>query len=302
MEIVSFDKYKKFNRRVKYFFKEYFDEKFYEDIVIDNCVWKLKYGPFFKYECYSEYIGSHILDILGVPVHNTIMGTYQYNDVILPVVACKDVTLDRFLNFDEISDLTARDLNDRKFLLSDNELEKALFIIEHQNLIDVQQFKQRFLQMVFADIFISNPDRHWNNFGAFVSDNHHAWLSPLFDNGDCLYSMKISHNVNFINEVLEKINSNKYLPGQSFYGMENILYRLSVLNDDTFKATLLWIIDVIQEKKSLIEDMVDDISLISDSDRLFYKTLLLANYKFLCSLERKIPNGLRFVGNQVVWR
>ena len=40
--------------------------------------------------CISEYLGSHIFEIVGIPVQETLLGTYTVNGKQKVVVACKD--------------------------------------------------------------------------------------------------------------------------------------------------------------------------------------------------------------------
>lgn len=42
--------------------------------------------------CISEYIGCHIFESIGIPVQETILGTYTRNEKQKIVVACKDFT------------------------------------------------------------------------------------------------------------------------------------------------------------------------------------------------------------------
>ena len=42
--------------------------------------------------CVSEYLGSHIFKIVGIPVQGTLLGTYTVNGKQKVVVACKDFT------------------------------------------------------------------------------------------------------------------------------------------------------------------------------------------------------------------
>ena len=51
--------------------------------------------------CLSEYLCCHIFDMLGIPVQQTILGTYSVNGKEKIVCACKDFTSDtvRFFDF-----------------------------------------------------------------------------------------------------------------------------------------------------------------------------------------------------------
>lgn len=42
--------------------------------------------------CISEYLGSHIFEIVGIPVQKTMLGTFKKNGKEKIVVACKDFT------------------------------------------------------------------------------------------------------------------------------------------------------------------------------------------------------------------
>lgn len=285
MEIVDFSRYKKFNRQIKYFYQDDLDVKIYEDVEYDNCIWKLKYGPQYKYECFSEYIGSHIFDILGMPVHDTLLGICEYDNMIMPVVACKDFTTDRFLRFDEMVNLSVRGLQERKKPLLENELEKIIFWFENQNVIDSQKLLKSFYKMILIDTFIGNADRNWENFGVLVNDDKQARFAPVFDNGDCLYSVELNRDVNFMKKILTNIYANNNAVCKNFYGFENILYRLISLKDNLLKDALCWATDTIQEKKILIEKMIDDILLLEDNEKEFYKILLEVNHNFLDSVR-----------------
>ncbi|MCQ2361574.1 MAG: hypothetical protein MJ048_00885 [Acidaminococcaceae bacterium] len=282
MDIVDFSKFRKFNRYVKYTNYEF---KFFEDLIYDNCIWKLKYSPSFQYECYSEYIGSHIFDILGMQSQETLLGTCQYGGKRIPVVACKDFTTDRFLKFIDLVEMIGSQSKKEKNL--SHPLEDTIFFIKSQTMVDSEVFLKYFYKIIFIDLYIDNPDRIWRNFGFFIKDNEHTAIAPVFDNGDCLYSVELSHDINFIYSVLSKIQLNNYSPRSDFYGTEKILYRLNFLQDDLLKEALCWVVDAVNERKHLIENMIEDISLISEREKEFYKILLTANHKFLSSLRKE---------------
>ena len=44
--------------------------------------------------CVSEYLGSHIFEIIGIPVQETLLGTFMKNGREKVVVACRDFTTD----------------------------------------------------------------------------------------------------------------------------------------------------------------------------------------------------------------
>ena len=84
--------------------------------------------------CISEYLGSHIFEIIGIPVQKTILGTYHINGKKNVVVACKDFTS---------HDTVIRDFASLKNTLVDSghsgygtELSEILEAIEEQAVVE----------------------------------------------------------------------------------------------------------------------------------------------------------------------
>ena len=69
-------------------------------ILYNGSVYMLKFPPVpsinkemsYANSCISEYIGCHIFESVGIPVQETILGTYTRNGKQKIVVACKDFT------------------------------------------------------------------------------------------------------------------------------------------------------------------------------------------------------------------
>ena len=57
-----------------------------------------------SYGAYSEYVSSHIFEFLDVDVHQTLLGTYLYNNKPELAVACLDFEKND-LEFSEFSDI-----------------------------------------------------------------------------------------------------------------------------------------------------------------------------------------------------
>ena len=51
---------------------------------------KLNPNLHYSNSCISEYIGSHIFEIIGMDVQKTLLGEYKYHDKKYLVVACED--------------------------------------------------------------------------------------------------------------------------------------------------------------------------------------------------------------------
>lgn len=69
-------------------------------VVYNGEQYMLKFPPFptinkgisYTNSCISEYIGCKIFESVGIPVQETILGTYTNNGKTKIVVACKDFT------------------------------------------------------------------------------------------------------------------------------------------------------------------------------------------------------------------
>ena len=136
--------------------------------------------------CISEYLGSHIFELAGIPVQKTLLGTYTRNEKEKVVVACRDFTSPNVVLQDFAS------LKNTIIGSSSNgygtELEDILETIEEQLIMDPKLLRERFWDMFIVDALIGNWDRHNGNWG-FLYDQatDEMTLAPVFDCGSCLY-------------------------------------------------------------------------------------------------------------------
>ena len=173
-------------------------------IIIDNEKWFLKYPKSTKsmdvlelsYTTtpLSEYIGSHIYEVIGLPVHETKLGVANGK----VVVACKD-----FLNssevivdynsikneYDEYIEKAIESLSSSSSN-SNNNLEEVLLIMENNSYFQmIPELKQRFWDMFIVDALINNNDRNEGNWGLILDrETSHLRIAPVFDNGAAFYN------------------------------------------------------------------------------------------------------------------
>lgn len=154
----------------------------------------------------SEYIGSHIYQILGYPVHETKLGTKD-NKL---VVACKDFTDShvRLQEFREIKNYYNKEL---EAILEDTVTDSnsvgstSLHAVKaHLNynslLYMIDGMSERFWDCVLIDGLINNNDRNSGNWGILRYSDGSLALAPVFDNG-ASFSTKISDEK--INDMLK---------------------------------------------------------------------------------------------------
>lgn len=162
-------------------------------VVYNGEQYMLKFPPFptinkgisYTNSCISEYIGCKIFESVGIPVQETILGTYTSNGKTKIVVACKDFTK---------PGITIQDFASLKNRIIDSErngygtdLADILSTIEAQTSIDSELLKTRFWDMFIVDALIGIWDRHNGNWGFLYNANtDEVSLAPVFDCGSSL--------------------------------------------------------------------------------------------------------------------
>ncbi|MDY5584328.1 MAG: hypothetical protein SPG61_00860, partial [Arcanobacterium sp.] len=143
----------------------------------------------------SEYLGSLIYASLGLPVHETVLGTYGRK----VVVACKDFTFvngveaSKIIPFHEIKNsFMSEDISAYSGTGSQTLLEEVLAAIYHDSVLAQQEgVVERFWDMFVIDAFIGNNDRNNGNWGLLKSfQDGSLTLAPVFDNGNSFFSKR----------------------------------------------------------------------------------------------------------------
>lgn len=159
-----------------------------------------------------EYIGSKIYEIVGLPVHNTILGI-RSNKI---VVACEDFLQDgdRLYEFDKIKvtfephflDSNGNETNGVGVDL----YEIMMTIQEHPFLQDVQGVKEHFWNMFIMDALIGNTDRNNSNWGIILRKDGSKDIAPVYDNGNCLNSKWDDEKMRIVMNDTDKMEAEAY--------------------------------------------------------------------------------------------
>lgn len=179
-----------------------------EGIIYNDSLWIVKYpknithlketeDKVYSSSSISEYLGSHIFSILGIPVHDTILG-YR-NDKV--VVACKDFlqSNDILLEIRTLKNLSNRffeDMFDRPFGPTGSthivDLEELLLHLQYNPILSgLRSIHERFVIQAIVDILINNNDRNNGNWGLIrymLGDKYVDVPAPVFDNGSSFSS------------------------------------------------------------------------------------------------------------------
>lgn len=225
--------------------------------------------------CISEYIGSHILNIIGITAQETLLGKFTVRDKEKIVVACKDFTS---------LGITLQDFASLKNQIIDSEhngygteLKDIIYTIENQSAIDPVELMEHFWNLFIADAFIGNFDRHNGNWGFLYNEQTDKMsIAPVFDCGSCLYPQASEETITKILSKEEEINNRIFvfptcaiqIDGKKINYFDFIS---SLKNDDCNKALkrIAPKIDMVA-----IEQMINDMPCITELQKQFYITML----------------------------
>ena len=139
----------------------------------------------------SEYLGSHIFGLAGIPVQETLLGTYDGK----VVVACKDF-LECQPNAAELVLVEFKKLENSYLASSTAGGRTPLYdnlvgvFSKHESLGDLRaEAEDRYWQTFVMDALIGNFDRHAGNWGYVLNkaENRIVDLAPVYDCGSSLY-------------------------------------------------------------------------------------------------------------------
>ena len=242
-----------------------------------------------------EYIGSQIYKILEIPVHNTILGTR--NGKI--VVACEDFLQpgEQLYEFDKIKvtfeprfhDSNGNETNGTGVDLYEIEMTMQ----QHPFLQNIPDLKERFWDMFVVDALIGNGDRNNTNWGVIVKNDGSKELAPVYDNGNCLNSKWDDKKMVEIMSEQQSIEAEAYKGRRCIFETEGrrinpYSYIMNMNKIDCNKA-LVRVADKLQPKMVEIQEMINNISVISDVQKDFYKTIIsLRNEKVIIPTVDKL--------------
>ena len=224
----------------------------------------------------SEYLGSHIFELLGFNVQDTYLGYYNNEEV----VACKNF-IDNEFQFVPFNDVGESSLEQDKEVYQYSYEDIMQMLRDNIKLTNVEETIDMFWEMYIVDALIGNFDRHGSNWG-FLKKNNKYILAPVFDNGSCLYpSLTDEYEMTKIMESQELTEQRIYkfptsqvkLNGQksSYYEVIN-----SLAYPECNKA-LITVFERYSEDK--INTLIDETPFLNDTQRKFYKYILKQRFE-----------------------
>lgn len=154
----------------------------------------------------SEYIGSHIYQILGYDVHKTILGVCYDGKRYKVVCACKDFINDSkneiLIPYTALRNDTNEIIMDRNEdnIVSASNLNEIIFQLDNNTALStIPNAKDRFWDVVVIDYLINNNDRNEDNWGVIKNIKENSYkLAPIYDCGNCFYSKTDDNRISLI--------------------------------------------------------------------------------------------------------
>ena len=225
----------------------------------------------------SEYIGSHIMQSLGLESQNTLLGLWNGQ----VVVACEDFRK------------TGQELHEFSWYMQ-NVIPKSQIgrIPTYDQLYEVfeecvflQPIKQdaieRYWDIIIGDALLGNFDRHKDNFGFLVNGYGDIQLAPVYDCGSCLYPSLSEENFSFILESQEEVEKRIYqfpkiaLNRNQNKNKENKFGYLELLSSNFDVECTKALLGLYQQiDMDEVCSIIENTPFISDTRKQFYEIML----------------------------
>ncbi len=135
---------------------------------------------------FSEYVGCHIFESVGIPVQKTYLAKYKHNGKEIIVVSCRDFRNDGIslfpMKYIYSKDIFSSSNNKRKITIS-----KVYDLIHGLNdpNLEIETIKH-FWRVFVIDYLIANYDRHLENWGMAKTADGTRIPAPVYDCGSSL--------------------------------------------------------------------------------------------------------------------
>lgn len=262
------------------------------ELIIDGFRYIMKYQKNSEigltYNHVSEYLGSHVFALLGIPVQETFLGTYQDRNVVLMKHFCGPG--ERLVPFNDIGESTLEQ-DKELYQYSYRDIEQMLR--DNTKSTNITETIHRFWDMFIVDALNGNFDRHGGNWG-FIRKESRYRIAPVYDNGSCMYPrLNTDTALTDILQDTDEINRRIYtfptshikLDGRksSYY---DIIHSLRFAECNAALMRIVPRIDLMQ-----IHALIDTIEDISDTRKRFYKTMYEERYrKILLTAYEKLTD------------
>lgn len=229
--------------------------------------------------CISEYLGSHIFNMLGIKAQDTLLGTFMVSGKVKVVCACRDFTADGSVFYDFCS--IKNTIIDSEHNGNGTELDDIMESIEKQTFVNPKMLSDYFWDVFVVDALLGNFDRHNGNWGFLVNrDTGACEIAPVFDCGSCLLPQADEKVMKLVIENEAELNTRVYNFPTSAVKLNNQkinYYKFieSMENEDLNEAIQRIVPKVDMDE---ISALIDNTPYISVTQKQFYKTYIGARF------------------------
>lgn len=285
------DKFYDFNE-YKEGFKRYGGSDKKETIIIEDKRFMLKYNNLIKESqqneftsdsrnnVFSEYIACHIIQSMGLPVQNTLIGERKGHIV----VACEDFCTEgsELNEFEKYGNSIDLDFEECRY----PEVKDVIDVIRRNKQMDPTIIEKRFWDTFCVDALLGNFDRHTGNWGYLFNDKTQEFnVAPIYDCGACLYPMLNDKGMEDVLKNEDKINERIYkYPKAAFLDKgEKLDYYTFMTDKNVYKAYPLLNKAVIDMSKTIdfnkIKEIIENTPKLSETRRDFYQRMISERYE-----------------------
>ncbi len=224
----------------------------------------------------SEYLGSHVFELLEIPVQDTYLGTYKGRNIVLLKHFCKDGEI--LIHFNGVGESSLEE-DKEMYQYSYDDIQRMLN--DNKKSTNVKETVDRFWDMFIVDAFNGNFDRHGGNWGFIKKDNKYK-IAPVYDNGSSMYpKLNTDEKIKAVLESVEEINERIFKFPTSHVkidGRKSSYYEvINSLQFEECNKALLRIFPRIKFED--IDKLIDSIECINDLRKQFYKRMYRERYE-----------------------
>lgn len=232
-----------------------------------------------------EYIGSKIYKMVGLPVHNTILGI-RSNKI---VVACEDFLEDgdKLYEFDKIKvtfephflDSNGNETNG----IGVDLYEIMMTIQEHPFLQDVPGVKEHFWNMFIMDALIGNTDRNNSNWGIILRKDGSKDIAPVYDNGNCLNSKWDDEKMRIVMNDADRMKAEAYKARRCIFELHgkriNPYHIIKSRDCPECLEAVYRLTPQIGNNMDKIQTMIKEIPILSEIKKRFFMSIIEYRYE-----------------------
>lgn len=252
-------------------------------VTIDGVDYIMKFQKKNWHNIYCEYIASNIITLLGGNAHETYLGTYKGEVVVL----CRDFLQDSKEYLFQSLRSVSSSLFDTDKNSYDYYFEDVLHLFEKLKYCNIDNCKDAFCEMFIYDALLGNTDRHPGNWGLICSDD--TWrFSPIFDNGADLFPRASLANITE-DWMRERV-----------YVWPNSKVMFNRTRERTSYFKVLQENSMLQSYKNIIKDDLIDLAFIFIDNapipkdlKSLYRTVLYYRYHCVIKGEKFVWEGIK---------